>query len=237
MRILLALPVLFLVGCIGPAASLTTHGAIVGADDSAAAFLGSTGTATTFLAVPRDLSDLESNIVDDADLVTIEQAGASVVLANEGGGIYSSNVGVAYVPDATYNLTAVVDGESHVVSLEAPEGPDVVFTEGHLAGSPLTVDLAGQGFDHALAFVVDQTGAITWDNRPASDAELVEDLRDANGVDNVQIPNTAFPVGGGVYIVAVGGFVKAKGTDYHGFGALLSTFAAGKFTGAGLSVR
>ncbi len=238
MRPLLALPLVLLVtGCIGPAASLTTHGAIVGADDSSAAFLGTSGTASTFLAVPRDLSDLESNIVEDAEQVTVEQAGASVELVHEGGGVYSSSAGVPYVPDATYSLRAVVDGESHRVSVEAPEGPDLTFGAAHLAGSPLVVDLEGQGYDHAFAFVVDERGDTTWDSRPTSDAELIEELRDADGIDVLHIPATAFPLGGGTYVVAVGGFVKAKGSDYDGFGAILSTFAAGKFTGAGLSVR
>jgi hypothetical protein len=56
-------------------------------------------------------------------------------------------------------------------------------------------------------------------------------------VDTLVIPNTAFPVGGSTYIVAVGGFVKAAPVDYDGFGGLLSTFAAGKFGSAGLTVR
>ncbi len=237
MRSLLALPLIALTGCVGPAASLTTHGAIVGADASAAQFLGSSATATTFLAVPRDLSDLESNIVDDADAVTIQQSGAEVQLLNEGGGVYSSSAGVAYVADATYSLTAVVDGETHRVEVEAPAGPDLVFAGAHLAGSPLVVDLSDQGFDHAFAFVADPRANITWDSRPRSDAELVEELRETDGIETLHIPATAFPLGGGTYIVGVGGFVKAKAVDYDGFGALLSTFAAGEFTGAGLTVR
>lgn len=223
-------------GCVGPAASLTTHGAIVGADDQVAPFLGTSGAATAFLAVPRDLTDLEAGIVDDADQVTIAQAGSAVELANDGGGVYSTEVGVAYVADATYELTAVVDGETHVVSVEAPEGPDLVFAGAHSPGSPLVVDLAGQGFDHAIGFVVGPTGAVTWDSRPADDVQLIEDLRGASGVDSFHIPSTAFAAVG-VHVVAVAGFVKAEGRDYDGFGAFLSTFAAGKFSGAGLTVR
>jgi hypothetical protein len=226
-------------GCIGPAAPLTANGAIVGADTTAAAFLGTASRTTAFLAVPRDLSDLESNIVDDADRVWIDRNGSlELDLLNEGSGVYASTgAGLPYVADATYNLSATFEGETHVVSVEAPESPDLDFITGHIAGSPLTIDLAGQGYDYASAFVVDFRGDITWDSRPDSDGELIEELREADGVSSIAIPITAFPVGGGTYIVAVGGFVKAEASDYDGFGSFLSTFAAGKFGATGLSVR
>jgi hypothetical protein len=110
----------------------------------------------------------------------------------------------------------------------APPPPDADLPTAHSAGQPLSVDLAGQGFDSVLVVVLDAASLeLSYSNEPADIQELYEFGHGGTG-DSVEIPGDAFP-GDSLYAVGVAGLVTADAADLDEVNTALSSMLAGKF--------
>jgi hypothetical protein len=118
--------------------------------------------------------------------------------------------------------------------------PTLSINSEHAAGTPLSVDLTGQGYNAALAVVIEaESGEVTWSNQPADIAGLYE-MTHPNGIliggeedfsENheiiVEIPAEAF-ADEGYYIIGVAGMVVSNSSSFENVNTALSTVIAGK---------
>jgi len=226
-------------GCIGPAAPLSANGIIIGADALPAELnLSQSIDAATFLAYPLSATDLSANAVEGAD-VWVDVEGAVVDLDEEGDGLYgyvpesvtAGNGALTYLVGATYTLHAEHEGEFHSVQMVAPSAPGLVAPAPgtHPTGAELTFDLRGQGFDYATYAVLNSAGDVILDGLPDSGADLVLELRQANGVDAVTVPAGVLVGSSQVYTVAVLAIQKAPKSAFDGFGTFWSAFGIGSY--------
>lgn len=230
---------ILLAGCIGPAAPVAANGLVIGAEQIPVELnLAEPVDAVAFLAVPLSVTDLESNAVAGADVWIDIDASTTVDLPEEGTGLYAYDPasapadGLRYEVGATYRLHAEVDAVYHSVTMEAPPPPllhGAPELGAHPSGAGLTFDLSGQGFDYASYVVIDQNGEVRLDGLPEDGAELILDLRDANGVTSVTVP-AGVMVGSSVpYTVAILAVRKADKVDFEGFGRFWSEFGMGSY--------
>ncbi len=229
-------------GCIGPAASLTANGLVVGGDAIPADMdIVEPLEAMAFLALPLSATELERNYVNNADVWIEVEAGPSAELPASGNGLYvydseldeASEDALPYEAGATYRLQAERGGELHSVSIEAPTPPELWSLPGYQEHPPdtdLSIDLRDQGFDTASWVVLDAGFEVIADGRPSSNAEVMMDVRDSDGIDTLVVPGEAFPDGHHRYWLGVVGIRKAHTEDYSGFGTYWSTFGMGAWT-------
>jgi len=230
--LLVCLPLLITsTGCFGPAADVVANGLVLGGpSDPAFAGLAQSFEAGVVLARPLSFTDLESNAVTDADAVWLSLDGAPVDLRGESSGLYlydSSRSSVTYKPGASVSVHAHVDGEEGVATVVAPSPPDLSgLPVTHPAGASLVVESA---VSYALLYgaVIDPSGAVVWDDRPANTEEIIADLRDAGSRDRYVFPPEAFPESGVAYGVALVGIRAADGPDFHNFETFWSNFGVG----------
>ena len=112
------------------------------------------------------------------------------------------------------------------VALSLPAGAAVEIPTQHGAGSPLVIDLTGQGFGSAIGVVVDATGEVVWTNVPTD----VRSLYDAMGSDEVttlEIPGSAFAANQ-VYLVGVAAMAHTDADDLTDVNTALSKVRVGK---------
>lgn len=182
------------------------------------------------LARPVSFTDLESNLVPDADAVWLNLDGAPVELANEDNGLYIYDAQiqptVRYAPGASVEVHAHVDGEEGVATVTAPQPPDLsMIPATHPAGASLVVEMAEE-FALVYGAVVDTQGFVVWEDRPQTTEEIILQLRDAGSVERYMFPADAFP-GAGNYGLALVGIRTADGPDFQGFERFWSNFGVG----------
>ncbi len=211
---------LLLAGCIGPAADVTANGLVLGGPtDPAFAAFAAPFEACVVLARPDNLIDLEANLVDDAQRVWLQVDEAEIDMPAAATGVYAVPDGVgAYPADRVITLHALTDEGESVATLDAPPAPVLALPEAgtHPAGTDLLIDLEGQGFDKAYALVLDATGTVVHDDRPADSEAAIRDLRGADGVVLHRIPGWVLASPGQPYAVALGGIRRARAGDLDG---------------------
>jgi len=212
-----------------------------GVDLSGTAFSGARLTA--FLADASQISEIEQAPIENTALILMSPGnGGSVPMIDVGGGKYelSSEEGLEYVSDEEITLTSGYGDRERNISVEVPVAPSLSVNSDHAASTPITVDLSGQGFDAALAVVIEvQTGVVTWSNEPADIAGLYEmthpngfligseeDLSEDDEL-TVEIPAEAF-ANEGYYILGVAGMVVSNSSSFENVNTALSTVMAGK---------
>ena len=216
--------------------NVVTEALFVGVDDpAAAAQLGfdqvEGAAASAFLARARSLSDIESNLFDDAESVTMSGDFGAATLAPQGSGLYlgtSEDTTLVYTVGASVTHTVSDHGKTFTVTHSLPAAPDITHDGQHVANTALTLPL-GREFDNELTIVVDQDGNVTWDSRPQSVSEYLDWIGNSS-VTSVEIPASAFPDAGAAYAVGVAGVEKALDRDFDEFNPLVSNFAAGQMT-------
>ncbi len=216
--------------------NVVTEALYVGVDDpEAAAQLGfdqvQGAAASAFLARARSLSDIESNLFDDAESVSVSGDFGTAALASQGSGLYlatSEDAALQYTVGATVTHTVNDHGKTFTVVHTLPAAPQITHDGQHVANTALILDL-GREFDNELTVVVDQDGNVTWDSRP-QDVGGYLDWIGAGSVTTVEIPASAFPDAGAAYAVGVAGVDKAPNSAFDEFNPLVSNFAAGQMT-------
>jgi hypothetical protein len=239
--IVLVSSLLFLVplqpGCIiGPTADVAANGVVLAAPSNPAVtpYVG-TFQAGVALARPVSITDLESNLVD-ATSVWLEVDGAIAELSEEGTGLYAYDGSPVALPEgAEVTLFAVVDGVRGSVSVAAPAPPDLsALPTDHDATTDVVIDL--RGLDIALAYgtLIDQTGSVVYDDRPADADDVLLDLKDAREELNYVFPSEVLEAGR-AYTMALTVIRTAEGPDYDNLEAFWSNYGVGA-VGAGVLV-
>jgi hypothetical protein len=225
-------------GCIGPAADVAANGLVLGgATDPAFAGLAQTFEAGVVLARPLSLTDLQSNLVSDADAVWLSLDGAPVELRGEDNGLYlydsSVQPGVRYSPGTRVEVHAHVDGREGIATVVAPPAPDLSgLPLVHTSGTSLVVDL-GEEFALAYGVVIDAQGYVVWDDRPQTTEAVIRELADTSPVERYLFPPEAFLDRGAAYGIAILGIRAADSPDFDGFERFWSNFGVGAIgTGA-----
>ena len=212
-----------------------------GVDLSETAFSGARLTA--FLADASQISEIEDAPIENTALLLMSPGnGGSIPMIDAGGGKYelSAADGLEYVSGEEVTLASSYGGRDRNISVEVPVAPTLAVNSDHAINTPITVDLSGQGFDTALAVVMEvQTGIVTWSNEPADIAGLYE-MTHPNGIliggeedlstDDtltVEIPAHAF-ADEGYYILGVAGMVISNTSSFENVNTALSTVIAGK---------
>lgn len=183
------------------------------------------------LARPLSFTDLESNLVLDAEAVWLSIDGAPVELRGEDNGLYlydrSIQPNVLYRPGAQVEVHAHVDGEEGIATVLAPEAPDLSgLPLTHPSGSSLVVEMSEE---YALAYgvVIDTQGNVVWDDRPSTTEDVISELASSGSVERYQFPPEAFPDAGTAYGVALVGIRAAEGPDFSNFEKFWSNVGVG----------
>ncbi len=196
----------------------------------AEADLGEGARVTAFLADATEADQLEDAPIEGADVSFVSSVYGSILLREEGDGAYTLDAGdgLAYVANEEAVLRASYGGANRSASLVTPQAPRAGIDGWHEAGSPLEVDLRGQGFDAALVTVLDTaTGEVSFSNLPET-AEDFYDLARGAGELVVTVPGGAL-ASEGFYAVGVAGVVTADEADFVEVNTALSSFMAACF--------
>ena len=209
-----------------------------GIDLSETAFAGAKLTA--FLADASQISEIESAPIENTALMLMSDGnGGNMPMLDVGSGKYelSHEDGLEYVSSEFITLSSSYGSVDRAISVIAPPAAELDIDPDHAAGSPMLIDLSGQGFDAALAMVFDvETGEVTWSNEPQDISELYDmthpngfGLEEADDSDALmlEIPAMAFAEES-YYIVGVAGMVVADAADFTNVNTALSTLMAGK---------
>ena len=217
-------------GCFGPAADVAANGLVLGGPaDPAFAGLAASFEAGVVLARPVSFTDLESNLVPDADAVWLNLDGAPVELRGEDNGLYlyDGSAPATYTAGVQVEVHAFVEGEEGVATVIAPEPPDLSgLPLAHSSGDSLVVDL-GEEFALVYGAVIDPRGDVVWDDRPTTTEDILLDLRDSGSVERYLFPPEAFLEHGQTYGVALLGIRAADGPDFDGFERFWSNVGVG----------
>ncbi len=202
--------------------------------------LGPSAAALVVLARPVSATDLQENIVRDADRVWIDlglsESAAEVDLPHDDGryrGDSDDLPGLSYTPGAAYRINAELDGEHRFVEMTAPLAPilfGVPEPGVHPANTPLVVQLTDQQFDGIQWVVLDVDGEPTAEGRPDGTGETLDWLiEDEPPPMSIELPGDAFPEPAMPYTIGVFGMERAPQDAYEGFGQTYSTFGMGAF--------
>ena len=203
--------------------------------------LGSDAAALAVLARPISATDLQQNLVRDADRVWIDiglsESAVEVDLVHDDGKYEAESdeqLELTYTPGASYRINAELDDELRTLEMTAPLAP-VLFgvpePGQHPAGQSITVELVDQAFDGLQWVVLDVDGEPTAEGRPDGTGETLDWLiEDEPPAMTIEIPGDAFPTPQSAYTIGVFGMVRAPRDAFDGFGATYSTFGMGAFT-------
>lgn len=250
--LLIALPLLACSNIDDYFSTMAAEGLLLGIEELPPEFgdvdLGASATATTFVAAARSLNDVEANLIDDADRVAIARGDFVADLENLGSGLYETDSSLdpdlEYVVGGSYRMQVERGGGAHYVDIVAPAAPELdgvpAEDEFHPAGMPVVIDLTGQGYNNYLWIVAtvdpaDGSYEITDGSIPETAGDYIDWIRARDEVTTIEIPGTAFPSAGMVYILAVAGVVKARDADFESFNPLVSNFAAGSAAPAAIT--
>jgi hypothetical protein len=216
--------------------STVVQGAVLGIevpdDPNLAALLEGTdfapGTAVTaFVVDASSVADLAEAPVDDA---TVRVAGdIEEAVLSQGDGLYAndpSTSDLVYVDGDQWTLSVTRGDAAGEVSLQLPAGAAVNIPTQHGAGSPLVVDLSGQGFESAIGVVVDASGTVVWSNVP-TDVKALYDAMGSEDVSTLEIPGSAFAANQ-VYLVGVAAMAHTDADDLTDLNTALSKVRVGK---------
>lgn len=203
--------------------------------------LGPDAAALVVLARPVSATDLQQNLVRDADRVWIDlglsESAAEVDLPHDDGrykGESDDLLGLTYTPGAAYRINADLDGEHRFVEMTAPLAPilfGVPAPGEHPAGQPITIELTDQRFDGIQWVVLDLDGEPTAEGRPDGTGETLDWLIEEEPPEmTIEIPGEAFVEPAMPYTIGVFGLMRAPAGSYDGFGQTYSTFGMGAFT-------
>ncbi len=200
---------------------------------------------TAFLADAGQISEIESAPISGVAVEMVSDGNGGLVMNETGGGKYelSSDDGLTYVSGELAGVSADYKDEEREITVDVPPAPEVDVDTQHEAGTSLTIDLTGQGFDAAMVVVIDvESGEITWSNEPEDITALYEMTHpggvglgeDEEGDDSlvVEVPAAAFG-NEAYYALGVAGMQVSDPADFVGINTALSTLMAGKlkFTG------
>jgi hypothetical protein len=198
---------------------------------------------TAFLADASQINEIEDAPIENTALLLMSPGnGGSIPMLDIGGGKYelSTEDGLQYISGEEVTLSSGYNGQDRNISVEVPVAPTLSINSEHAAGTPLSVDLIGQGYNVVLAVVIEaESGEVTWSNQPADIAGLYE-MTHPNGIliggdedfsENneiiVEIPAEAF-ADEGYYIIGVAGMVVSNSSSFENVNTALSTVIAGK---------
>ena len=166
--------------------------------------------------------------------------GGSMPMVDSGGGKYelTADDGLEYVSGEEISLTSTYGDLDRALSVDVPPAANLDISPEHSTGTPMAIDLSGQGFDTALAIVMDvETGEITWSNEPQDISELYDmthpdglSLGEADDTDDtliIEVPAKAFAAES-YYLVGVAGMVVSSPDSFDNVNTALSTVMAGK---------
>ena len=233
--LLIALPLLACSNIDDYFSTMAAEGLLLGIEELPPEFgdvdLGASATATTFVAAARSLNDVEANLIDDADRVAIARGDFVADLENLGSGLYETDSSLdpdlEYVVGGSYRMQVERGGGAHYVDIVAPAAPELdgvpAEDEFHPAGMPVVIDPADGSYE------------ITDGSIPETAGDYIDWIRARDEVTTIEIPGTAFPSAGMVYILAVAGVVKARDADFESFNPLVSNFAAGSAAPAAIT--
>lgn len=179
---------------------------------------------TVFLADAASVDEMDQAPVQgaevDADGIPLTEGNGGRYVAVGSDGLEYTNNGESLI---SIGLTRGV-AEALVVT---PPPADFVVPVNGTAGTDLTIDLSGQGYDNVLVVVLDSTGSVSWTNTP-SDITAIYDFARADTVTRVTIPGDLAFDSAGVYAVGVAGMNKADSDTFVDMNTALSSVMAGK---------
>lgn len=186
-------------------------------------------SALAMLADAAEADQMDEAPVTGASVAMMLDAHGRVDMPESGGGAYAADAsdGLVYEEGDTATLSATYGDETSSIAMRLPPSPDIVLPDNTAAGSGMTVDLSGQGFDNVLVFVMDATtGEVTFENTPTG----IEDLYDlAHGDSEVVVPIPPKAIAReSVYAVGVAGLKNADAADVENANTALSAFVAGR---------
>jgi hypothetical protein len=201
-----------------------------GVDLEAVGLAEGTG-GTIFLADAAGVQDLANAPIDGAD-VRVRAAGAGDGIATgAGAGLYVLAPGqISYAAGASWQLL-VDDGDGGALgtaTLALPPTAELSLPTEHTAGSPLTVDLTGRGFNSVLVVVIaGDSQQTTYSNEPKDIRAIYDFTHGDDEVTTHEIPGSAFPAAG-VYAVGVAGMLNASMDDFDQMNTALSAMVGGQ---------
>lgn len=182
---------------------------------------------TAFVADATSIADLANAPVDDA-IVTMNGNVAEIV-PPQANGLYASDPtgsDLEYQDDADWELDVNREGAVGSAFVHLPPAAAFDVEQVHDKNTPLTIDLAGQGFQSTVAVVIDQNGEVTWNNVP-TDIKALYDAMQGEDAGVLTIPGSAF-ASDGVYAVGVAAMVHTSAEDLEGMNTVLSKVRSGK---------
>lgn len=208
-------------------------------DLSKTAFSGARITA--YLADASQINEIEDAPISGTAVMLMSPGNGGIVPMNDSGlGKYelSAEDGLEYVSGEEISLTSTYGDTDRAISVDVPPAANLDIDPDHAAGFPMVIDLSGQGFDAALAVVMDvETGEITWSNEPDDisalydmthpDGFIVGESEDTDDTILIEIPGEAF-ASESYYIVGVAGMNVSNTAGFENINTALSTMMAGK---------
>ncbi len=153
----------------------------------------------------------------------------TVELTESGAGLYEADNfdGLKYDGYLEYELNVMYDGKERLATIWLPASPWADIPSTHRAGESLSLGLAPDDFDNAMAIAISDTGEVLYDDAPQTQEELLE-FAAHTGVGTYTIPGEAFPQAGRMEAVGVAGVRVTRGEEsFENFNHDLCRLVAG----------
>lgn len=189
-----------------------------------------TSQARLVVADALEFQDIEAALLQDVEVEFTPENGQAVAFQVDDAGWYGPTGDLPYEPGTTARITAVFPDRMSpgIVDLPLPEVASVDVERTHPSGTPLTVDLSGQGFDYAFATVYDLDGVERYSNAPTTESEIIDLVLPAGDpVESVTIPAEVFTADE-VLVVGVAGLKRAAPEGIEGLNEALTSVLAGQ---------
>ncbi len=192
--------------------------------------LSSTGfepgtTVTMFLADASNVNDLDQTPVTGA---TVSVGNVDASEATDGVYTILPTAGLAYVDNASWSIDVLVGEDAAGATIELPEAAAFTVPTEHTIGEPVTLDLAGQGFDAFVGVVIAvSTGEVTWSNEPEDIGDVYNMTHGSGEVGEIIIPGEAFATED-AFLIGVAGLRNTESAGIDNMNTALSTVTAGK---------
>ncbi len=206
-------------------------GLVIAVDEPEEADLSSTdlevGTAfSLFLGDASSAADIENAPINNAT-VTLE--GVQTDDPTEGVYLITPDRGLVYEDGATWQVAMSLPSGEASATLELPIAPDFDPITEQTAGTGVSIDLTGQGYNAVVVVVIEaSSGDLTYSTEPQTAREVYDLTRGNDEVTGIEVPGEAFPSENEVYVLGIAGLNHANGADVDGVNSLLSSVSAGK---------